>query len=310
MSENLPIGADGIRPVDRGNGAPLTFRAMKADALPPRIRTLADVEALERAAVRHELRHGDGHVVWRCWGEGAPVVLLHGGSGSWNHWVRNIAPLVASGRSVWIPDLPGFGDSTPVGGDADALPEPIVSGIRTLLGDAAVDLVGFSFGTMVAAFIAADHPERVRRLVLLGAPALGIHSPHPLVLRPWTHLPPGTELDAATRENLSILMLAQADSIDDLAFALHSANLARDRMKQRRLARTDIMLRTLPRIGCPLFGIWGEQDVLYRGGQQRIAPALSCAPGFRSLTLIPEAGHWVQYERAEAFGRALAIALA
>jgi len=278
--------------------------------LPARIRTPADVEALAGAACIHEQAWGDGRIVWRRWGTGRPVVLLHGGSGSWNHWVRNIAALVAAGREVWIPDLPGFGDSVAIGGDADALPAPLEDGLRTLLGDATVDLVGFSFGTMVAAFIAADHPERVRRLVLLGAPALEVHSPQPLVLRPWTHLPPGPELDAATRENLSILMLAQPDSADDLAFALHAANLARDRMKQRRLAKTDVMLRTLPRVRCPVYGIWGEQDVLYRGVQDRIAPALSVAPGFRTLTLVPEAGHWVQYERAEAFDRALAAALA
>jgi 2-hydroxy-6-oxonona-2,4-dienedioate hydrolase len=278
--------------------------------LPDRIRTLADAEVVERAARVHLQPWGDGHIVWRSWGEGAPVVLLHGGSGSWNHWVRNIAALVAAGRAVWIPDLPGFGDSVAIGEDADALTEPLAQGVQRLLGDAPVDLVGFSFGTMVATFIAVAHPARVRRLVLLGAPALEVHAPQPLVLRPWTHLSPGPEMDAVTRENLSILMLAQPESVDDLAFALHARNLPRDRMKRRRLAKTDVMLRTLPQVQCEVFGIWGALDVLYRGVQDRIAPALSVAPGFRGLTLVPEAGHWVQFERAEAFDRALADALA
>ncbi|TXH55972.1 MAG: alpha/beta fold hydrolase, partial [Burkholderiaceae bacterium] len=96
-------------------------------------------------------------MLWRSWGDGGdPVVLFHGGSGSWNHWVRNIVPLLEAGRQVWVPDLPGFGDSAspPSGGDADALPAPMEAALRTLLGDTAVDLVGFSFGTMVATFIA------------------------------------------------------------------------------------------------------------------------------------------------------------
>lgn len=281
--------------------------------LPQHVRTLADADAIDRAARRHLVPCGTGTMLWRSWGtDGDPVVLFHGGSGSWNHWVRNIVPLLNAGRQVWVPDLPGFGDSAgpPTGDDADALPEPMETAMRTLLGNARVDLVGFSFGTMVATFIAAQWPARARRLVLSGAPALGIDHAHTLVLLPWLHLPRGPERDAAMRENLARLMLAQPDSNDALALALHAPNLERDRMRTRRISRTDIMLRTLPKVACPVFGIWGEQDVLYRGEQHLIAGALSVAPGFRTMTLVPEAGHWVQYERADAFNRALADALA
>jgi len=280
--------------------------------LPSTIRTVADAAAVEAASRRHEVPCGDGTMVWHCWGEGRPVVLLHGGSGSWTHWIRNVAALVGAGRQAWIPDLPGFGDSArpPSGGDADALPEPVEAAMAALLGDAPVDLVGFSFGSMVAAFIAAQHPARVRRLVLSGAPALGIRPVAPLVLKAWGHLPPGPELDAVHRENLARLMLAKPESIDALALAIHAANLSRDRMRMRRISRTDILLRTLPGIRCPVLGIWGEEDVLYRGVQHRLAPALAAAPDFRGLAMIPGAGHWVQFEDAPAFDRALAAALA
>lgn len=279
--------------------------------LPESVSTLADIDALDSAARRFHTTCGAGSMVWRRWGEGRPVVLLHGGSGSWNHWARNITSLVALGRQVWVPDLPGFGDSAspPSGGDADALPWPMEAALQTLLGDAAVDLVGFSFGTMVGALIARQWPQRVRRLVLSGAPALGVHPSEKIVLRPWSHLSPGPALDAAHRENLARLMLAQPESVDALALALHAINLPRDRMKLRRLSRTNILLDTLPTINCPVFGIWGREDVLYRGVQDQIAGALAVAPGFRTLTLIPNAGHWVQFERADAYNRALAIAL-
>lgn len=282
-----------------------------ANALPARVLTVDDLQRIESAADRHELPCGDGTMAWRSWGHGAPVVLLHGGSGSWAHWVRNIAALVAADREVWIPDLPGFGDSArpPSGGDADALPDPMEAALQALLGDAPVDLVGFSFGSMVAAFIAARRPERVRRLVLCGAPALGVRPAEPLVLKAWGHLPPGPELDAAHRENLARLMLARPESIDALALAIHAANLPRDRMRLRRLSRTDVLLRTLRQVRCPVWGIWGSKDVLYRGAADRIEPALSAAPDFRGLTLVPGAGHWVQFEDAPAFDRALAAAL-
>ena len=84
-------------------------------ALPPEILTLDDVERLRAWAQRVETPCGEGAMVWHAWGDpaAAPVVLLHGGAGSWTHWVRNITPLVAAGRRVWVPDLPGFGDSAP-----------------------------------------------------------------------------------------------------------------------------------------------------------------------------------------------------
>ena len=39
---------------------------------------------------------GDGHMVWHEWGSGDPLVLLHGGSGAWNHWLQNIEVLSLS----------------------------------------------------------------------------------------------------------------------------------------------------------------------------------------------------------------------
>lgn len=251
-------------------------------------------------------------MVWRYWAnDGPPVVLLHGGSGSWNHWVRNIAALVAAGRQVWVPDLPGFGESArpPDGGDADAVPAPLEAALRTLLGDVAVDLVGFSFGGMVGGLLAAQQPARVRRLILVGAPALGIEPERRISLRAWSHLPPGAEYDAVQRSNLATMMLAGPDSVDDLALALHTTNLPRDRMRLRRISRTDILKRTLPDIVCPIYGIWGERDVLYHGVAHELAPTLARAPEYRWLRSIPDAGHWVQYERAAAFDEALAVAL-
>ncbi len=279
-------------------------------ALPRRPATLAEVDAIDARARRIDLPFAGGSMVWRCWGAGQPVVLLHGGSGSWTHWVRNIAALVDQGRQVCIPDLPGFGESAkvPGGHDADALPAPLESAMESLLGKQAVDLVGFSFGAMVACLLAEQFPLRVRRLVLSGAPALGIDFSSRLILKPWVHLPPGPALQDAHRENLARLMFARAESNDELALALHSANLARDRMTTRKLSRTDIVLKTLPRLSCPLWAIWGEEDVLYRGAHRELRMALSSARDFRGLALVPGAGHWVQYEDSAAFDAALQAA--
>ena len=282
----------------------------------------AAVATLARQARRVGTPCGDGEIVWHVWGEtgggagaGAPpLVLLHGGSGSWTHWVRNIAALVDGGRTVWVPDLPGFGDSAapPGGGDADALVAPLAAGLRQLFGARPCDLVGFSFGGLTAGLLLAAHPGLARQLVLVGAPAMGVVPARQFALRAWRHLPAAGQL-AAHRHNLAALMFqdpALIDAEDGLALGLHVANVLRDRMPRRRLAHTDALARALPQVRCPVHAIYGASDALYKRWITRLQAAYEgAAPGFRGLALIEGAGHWVQFERSEAFLQALQAAL-
>jgi 2-hydroxy-6-oxonona-2,4-dienedioate hydrolase len=282
-------------------------------SLPPTTDCPAEVQTLLQSAARLETPCGDGALVWHVWGQArckpglAPLVLLHGGSGSWTHWLRNIGPFVDSGRQVLVPDLPGFGDSAalPHARDADALPVPLAQGLLSLLGDAPCDLVGFSFGGMVAGFVAAQFPARVARLVLVGAPGLGIAPQEAIRLRAWRHLADEAQQDEVHRRNLAALMLHHPGSITELALRLQAANVLRDRMKGRSLSRTDVLARSLAQVNCPVHAIYGREDALYRGKLEALEAALRLAPGFRALVLVESAGHWVQFERADAFNRAL-----
>lgn len=284
---------------------------LPAPELPP------EAQSLLCTASRFETPCGSGVMVWHTWGQAArrpglaPLVLLHGGSGSWMHWLRNIPALVASGRWVLVPDLPGFGDSAvPAGGsDADALPEPMEEGLKVLVGDAACDLVGFSFGGMVAGFIAERFTARSARVVLVGAPGLGVALEKAIRLRAWRHLADDSERDAIHHHNLAALMLHHEESITGLALRLHIANVLRDRMKGRSLARTDALAKALARLKCPVYAVYGREDALYRGKLDLLRAALEKAPDFRGLALIEDAGHWVQFERAGAFDTALIAAL-
>ena len=272
-----------------------------------------EVETLQRRAERIETPCGDGALVWHRWGPaaGAPLLLLHGGSGSWTHWLRNITALADAGHSVLVPDLPGFGDSAapPDGHDADVLPGWLERGLQRLIGDQPVDLVGFSFGGLVAGLWAQARPARVARLVLVGSPGLSDALLPPLNLRRWDALPAGPARTAVHRHNLLQLMLAHDDTATPLAVALHAANVERDRLRRRRLMLTAALVPVLPALVCPVHGIWGAQDVLYRHRLPLIGQVLSTAPGFQSMDLLPQAGHWVAFEAAGAFDAALAVAL-
>ncbi len=252
--------------------------------------------------------------VWHVWGEAQhpAVVLLHGGSGSWTHWVRNIAPLRDAGWRVLVPDLPGFGDSAlPTGcTDTDDLPPHLHTGLLQLRAAGPVRLVGFSFGGMTAALWLAAYPEDAQALVLVGAPGLGLTVPERIALKGWRHLPTPEAQAGVHRHNLMALMLQQPGSLDALALDLHTANVQRDRMPRRRLSSSDIVAQTLPTLRVPVSAIYGEHDALYRGRLPELQLAMQAMPTHWGLWhTVPEAGHWVQYEAADHFNAVLAQVL-
>ena len=267
-----------------------------------------DLRAGLAGGERHITPSGEGHLVWHVWGEiGCPVlVLLHGGSGSWLHWVRNIVALRDAGYRLLVPDLPGFGDSHAVGPDADSLPAPLHEGLHLLCPEQQVSLVGFSFGGLTAALWLRDHPEDAQRLVLVGAPGLGLSAPSRVPLKGWRHVADPAQRDEVHRHNLLALMLHDAGSLDALALDLHRDNVVRDRMPRRRLAATDVLSHILPGLHQPLAAIYGQHDALYASRLPEVRLALQrlgrngCA--WRE---VPQAGHWVQYEAPGAFHEAL-----
>ena len=282
--------------------------AVMPDFLPPELAlTLAGAERLETSCQSAQM-------VWHAWGDvSAPsLVLLHGGSGSWTHWLRCIGPLRDAGWRVLVPDLPGFGDSDLPQGctDVDDLPPHLHAGLQQLQAagrcGTAVNVVGFSFGGMAGALWLAEHPEDAEQLVLVGAPGMGLKVADRVPLKGWRHLPEPDAQEAVHRHNLMALMLHAPESLDDLALHLHTANVHRDRMPRRRLSSTDIVARVLPQVSARVSAIFGEHDALYRGRLSELAQAMpSMARSWGRWVVVPGAGHWVQYEAAAAFNATL-----
>ena len=269
-------------------------------------------------AERHETSLASARMVWHAWGHvAAPtLVLLHGGSGSWTHWLRCIAPLRDAGWRVLVPDLPGFGDSDLPEGctDVDDLPPHLHAGLQQLqaagLCAGQVSVAGFSFGGMAGALWLANHPQDAVQLVLVGAPGMGLTVPDRIPLKGWRHLPTPEAQEAVHRHNLMALMLHAPEALDDLALRLHTANVQRDRMPRRRLSSTDIVARVLPQVPARVSAIFGEHDALYRGRLSELATAMpAMARHWGRWQVVPGAGHWVQFEAAGLFHAALLKAL-
>lgn len=276
-----------------------------------RIERPSDVRRLQDMGRVLRTPHAGGQTVWRLWGAGAPLVMLHGGAGSWTHWARNVEAVVSAGRLACIPDLPGFGESDlPTNArDADALVQPIADGIVALCGEEPVDIVAFSFGSLVASLLAAQLPQRVSRLFLVGAPVLPLRSGRGVTLKPWSHLSTQAERNEVHRSNLQSIMLHRPGSIDGLALALQALNVPRDRMPGRKLVTTGAFTDALSQIRCPFWAIYGAQDALYRDRWPEVLGTLSANPLCRGTTLVPDAGHWVQFEEPERFNSELQLLL-
>jgi pimeloyl-ACP methyl ester carboxylesterase len=265
------------------------------------------VAELDRASTRRTTPNATGEVVWRIWGEGEPLVLLHGGTGSWLHWVRNIEPL-AREFMVVVPDIPGSGESgdpeKPI--SAERIAATLSAGLASIIGaDTRFSMAGFSMGGLIAGFMAQQGGARVRSLVLVGATATGAPRAEMTPLQSWRRLPTEEEKLAAHRKNLGILMIHDPAKIDALALYMQAKNAGQSRVRGKHVSHTGTLAQCLPGIPARIAGIWGEHDataVPYLAERRQKLEEFQ--PG-ASFDIFPGAGHWVQYEAHDAFNRRL-----
>ena len=260
------------------------------------------LKALQTRAERIDVVVNGVQQTWHVWNRShtKPLVLLHGGSGSWTHWVRNIEAL-SEDHAVWAMDLPGMGDSAlpPEAKDADDIAPWVAQGMAQLLGGQAIPVMGFSFGGLTAGFVAARHPERVSRLLLVGVPGLGLFG-DTLPLRGFLPNMDQSQRNAVHHHNLMSIMLAHEASLIDQTLEIQERNVVRDRLRRRRIARSTVMMELQTQWRCPVHALWGALDALYLENLSS-APERLNQCDLRDLTLLPDTGHWANYENAKAF---------
>ena len=215
---------------------------MTGHPIPPREYT----QILERASVAKV--DVDGLVVQLYrWGDG-PVcfVLLHGGYGSWAHWIKVITQLEHH-ATVIAPDMPGFGCSdTPVEPHtAESVAGPLAAALGGLVGQQKIILAGFSFGGAIAGHVASLMASQIEHLVLLGPGGTGApRGEMPDLIRRTKEMS-REEIRDAHRRNLEILMVKDASCIDDLALYIQETNTGMHRLKSRPISATDTLARVL-----------------------------------------------------------------
>jgi pimeloyl-ACP methyl ester carboxylesterase len=119
-------------------------------------------------------RHGPVEIAYLDEGEGEPIVLVHGfASYKEVNWVstRWVATLTRARRRVIAPDMRGHGASTKLYDPASYHTSIMADDVRALLdhlGLGWADILGYSMGARIAAFLALADPERVRSAILGG----------------------------------------------------------------------------------------------------------------------------------------------
>jgi len=255
-------------------------------------------------------------------GQGAAVVLLHGGgpgATGLSNYSRNIDALAQRFRVI-VPDLPGYGRSSKRvdGGDPFGF---LAGSVRELLDELQIDrahLVGNSYGGAAALRLALDTPERVDRLVLMGPGGIG--TTRALPTEGLNRLLGYYGGDGPSREKLEKFirqyLVFDGDAVpDDLIDLRYQASIDPEVVANPPLRRPSglFALRTLWRMDftrdrrlrelqTPTLVVWGTEDKVNRpGGGPKLAKTLpNC-----TLLEVPQTGHWVQWERAELFNDAV-----
>lgn len=214
-------------------------------------------------------------------GAGEPVVVLHGGDGEAVNWAPFLAE-VQDDLHVFAVDRPGFGlsdrfDYRTV--DLRRHAGDFVVSLLDALGLESATLVGGSMGGFFALAAALDHPERVRRVVLVGMP-LGLSSKVALPLRIISAFPPLARKlmkDAGTLEGqkkqYKQMFKIDPATVPELYFETRLAGVLLPGVQETwamllhrlcglRGIRPEVVVGgELPRLTQPTLVVWGEHDM-------------------------------------------------
>ena len=219
-------------------------------------------------------------IAYREAGEGPPVLLIHGfGSNIDVNWGDTgwISTLADAGHQVVALDNRGHGASAKLYDKAAYAAPEMAEDARRLLdhrGIVEADIMGYSMGARIAAFLAISHPARVRRLVLAGLAANMIEGV------------PGGEAIAQALEADSLADVTGTEPRAFRKFAEQTRSDLKALAACMRSSREKIDREALARIRCPVLIVAGALDDI----AGPVAPLVDAIPNAKGL-ILPRRNH-------------------
>jgi len=294
---------------------------------------MSDLADLFPGFESHNVDTPAGRIFARVGGSGTPLLLLHGFPQTGVMW-HKVAPALAAGHRLIIPDLPGYGWSAAPAPARDHAPyskRAMASALVTLmehLGHAHFALAGHDRGARVGYRMALDSPGRVDRLAVLDIiPTLamwhGMDRARALQVYHWAmlaqpHPLPETLIGANPRYYLDWTLASWTAAKDLSAFdpralahyraAFGSPDHVRAMCEDYRagatldLAHDEADLAAGRDITCPVLALWGAEGIPSRGA----TPLEAWKPFAPKAEGLPiPSGHFVCEEAPDAVAQAL-----
>jgi pimeloyl-ACP methyl ester carboxylesterase len=289
----------------------LVIVALAALALSPA--AAAQVQPFPAGFRTHEISTNGTSLHVRTGGKGPAVVLLHGYGETGDMWAL-LAANLARDHTVVVPDLRGMGfSSRPAGGYDKKTQGQDIAGLLDALKIDKTDLVTHDIGNMVGYALAAQHPDRITRFVLMDAPLPGVGPWDDIVrshaLWHFSFQGPDAERLVAGRERIYLDRFWNEFSADPKSFSEAS------RVHYARLyARPGAMHAGFNQFAAfdqdaldnKAFVAKGKltMPVLAVGGEKSFGPTMAvvmrAAATDVSELVIPKSGHWLMEEQPAA----------
>lgn len=276
--------------------------------------TVAQVPPYPSEFTTQEITTNGATIHTRVGGKGPAVVLLHGYGETGDMWAPLAAELMRD-RLVIVPDLRGLGlSSKPKSGFDKKTQAEDVAGVLDKLGVTEADLVTHDIGNMVGFAFAMQHPNRVRRFVLIDAPVPGVGPWEEVLKSPllWHFRFGGPDMErlVAGRERIYLDRFWNDFSADPKHFdeasrehyaklyalpgAMHSGFEQFHAFDQDAIDNR-AMLAAKGKLKMPVLAIGGEKSF-----SSQMAVVMQAGASNVTEGIVPGSGHWIMEENPEA----------